>query len=123
MQPTTICYILLSVSLNAIGQLLLKTGANRLGTLQLDIQHLPTTLASILTQAPILGGLLSYIFSITIWIVALSRVDVMIAAPLLSIGYIINTLGAWYFLGEALTLQRLLGIAVIMLGVYLLIRN
>lgn len=123
MQLTTIVYILLSITLNAIGQLLLKTGANRLGTLNLDIPHLHTTLINILSQPPILGGLLSYIFSITIWIVALSRVDVMIAAPLLSIGYIINTLGAWYFLGEMLTLQRVLGIMIIMLGVYLLIRN
>lgn len=123
MQLTTIVYLLLSITLNAIGQLLLKTGANRLGTLHLDLPHLHTTLVSILSQPPILGGLLSYIFSITLWIVTLSRIDIMIAAPLLSIGYIINTLGAWYFLGEMITVQRLAGIVIIMLGVYLLIRN
>ncbi|MFX7776423.1 EamA family transporter [Acinetobacter baumannii] len=53
----------------------------------------------------------------------MSRVDVTIAYPLLSLGYIINAIGAWYFLGEAISLQRLLAIGVIIVGVVLLTRS
>lgn len=123
MQVTTIFYIVLSIILNSLGQLFLKAGTNRLGVLQLNIADLWHTLGHILIQLPIIGGLLCYIISITIWIIALSRVDVMIAYPLLSLGYVINAIGAWYFLDEIMNWQRLLGISIIMLGVFLLIRN
>jgi drug/metabolite transporter (DMT)-like permease len=53
-------------------------------------------------QLPIIGGLSCYVISVGVWIIGLSRVDVTIAYPLLSLGYIINAIGAWYFLGEAI---------------------
>ena len=52
-----------------------------------------------------------------------SRVDVTIAYPLLSLGYIINAIGAWYFLGEMVSAQRILAIGVIIVGVILLTRS
>ena len=72
---------------------------------------------------PIIGGLTCYVISVGVWIIGLSRVDVTIAYPLLSLGYIINAVGAWYFLGEAVSAQRLLAIAVIIVGVILLTRS
>jgi multidrug transporter EmrE-like cation transporter len=42
---------------------------------------------------------------------------------MLSIGYVVNALGAWYFLGEAVSAQRLLAIAIIIVGVVLLTRS
>jgi uncharacterized membrane protein len=42
---------------------------------------------------------------------------------MLSIGYVVNAFIAWQFMGEALTLQRLLGIGVIVLGVVILSRG
>jgi multidrug transporter EmrE-like cation transporter len=68
-------------------------------------------------------GLFCYGISVIIWILALSRVDVSIAYPMLSIGYIVNALFAWLLFGEALTLERLVGIGVIIVGVYILARS
>jgi drug/metabolite transporter (DMT)-like permease len=53
----------------------------------------------------------------------LSRTDVTIAYPMLSLGYVVAAAGAWLFLGEAVSPQRLLAIAVIMVGVALLARS
>ena len=53
----------------------------------------------------------------------LSRVDVTIAYPLLSLGYIVNAVGAWYFLGETMSAQRMLAVGVIIVGVALLARS
>jgi drug/metabolite transporter (DMT)-like permease len=58
-----------------------------------------------------------------VWIIGLSRVDVTVAYPMLSLGYILNALGAWYFLGEAVSPQRLLAIGVILVGVALIART
>nr|ART37752.1 E373 [uncultured bacterium] len=57
------------------------------------------------------------------WIMALSRVPVSIAYPMLSIGYAINAFVAWQWFGEVLTAQKLLGIGVIIVGVILVTRS
>jgi multidrug transporter EmrE-like cation transporter len=53
----------------------------------------------------------------------LTRVDVTIAYPMLSIGYVIAALLAWQFFGESLSATRVLGIAIILVGVVVLSRG
>jgi multidrug transporter EmrE-like cation transporter len=123
MNITTFGFILTGVCLNALAQLLLKAGTNAVGVIHLTAGNLFSTGVKLATQLPIIGGLTCYVVSVVVWIVALSRVDVTIAYPMLSIGYIINALGAWYFLGEEISAQRLLAIGVIIVGVVLLTRS
>ena len=54
---------------------------------------------------------------------ALSRVEVSIAYPMLSVGYVLNAVAAWYLFGEAVTPMRLVGIGVIILGVFIIARS
>jgi drug/metabolite transporter (DMT)-like permease len=42
---------------------------------------------------------------------------------MLSLGYVVNALAAWWLFGEVVTLQRAIGIGVILLGVYLVARS
>jgi drug/metabolite transporter (DMT)-like permease len=63
------------------------------------------------------------VISVVVWILGLSRVDVTIAYPMLSLGYVVNAFLAWYLFGEVLTLQRLIGIAIILIGVLVLARS
>lgn len=123
MNITTFGFILTGVCLNALAQLLLKAGTNAVGVIHLTADNWFSTGVKLATQLPIIGGLTCYVISVVVWIVALSRVDVTIAYPMISLGYIINALGAWYFLGEAVSAQRLLAIGVIIVGVVLLTRS
>jgi len=123
MNLATFGFILTGVCLNALAQLLLKAGTNAVGVIHLTPENWFSTGLKLATQVPIVGGLTCYVISVVVWIIALSRVDVSIAYPMLSIGYIINALGAWYFLGEAISAQRLLAIGVIIVGVILLTRS
>jgi multidrug transporter EmrE-like cation transporter len=59
------------------------------------------------------------VVSVVVWIMALSRVPVSIAYPMLSIGYVINALIAHYWFGEILVMQKALGIGFIIIGVIL----
>ncbi len=45
-------------------------------------------------KRPILAGLACYVVSVVVWILALSRVDVSVAYPMLSIGYVVNAVAA-----------------------------
>jgi multidrug transporter EmrE-like cation transporter len=123
MTLTTFGFILTGIFLNAIAQLLLKAGTNAIGAIHLTADNWFATGIKLATQLPILGGLTCYVVSVMVWIIGLSRVDVTIAYPMLSIGYIVNALGAWYFLGEAVSAQRLLAIGIIIVGVAILARS
>jgi multidrug transporter EmrE-like cation transporter len=115
--------ILSGVILNAGAQLLLKAGTNSLGTLNFNREAILSTLLRITFEPFIIVGLAFYILSFVIWIAALSKVDVSIAYPMLSIGYLINAVAAWYLFGEVVSQQKIAGLVTIMLGVYLVARS
>lgn len=114
--------ILAGVLLNAAAQLLLKAGARSTGGITLSA-GLGRTALDLAQHPAILGGLACYAVSVVVWIVALSRVDVSMAYPMLSIGYVVNALLAWWLFGEDVNLQRWLGIGVILVGVTLVARS
>ena len=105
-------FILVGVLLNAAAQLLLKAGTN---AMPLGIR--------LALEPHILGGLACYVISVVVWVVALSRVPVSIAYPMLSIGYVVNAIAAWALLGETVTTMRMAGIAVIVVGVFMVARS
>jgi multidrug transporter EmrE-like cation transporter len=72
-----------------------------------------------MASPPIVGGLFLYVVSVGVWLLVLSRVQVSFAYPMLSIGYVVNALAANYLFGEPLTSLRMLGIFIIITGVYL----
>lgn len=115
--------ILTGVLLNATAQLLLKAGTNSVGTFSFSTNNLLPVGLKLATEPHILGGLTCYVISVVVWIMALSRVEVSLAYPMLSIGYVVNAFAAWWLFGEALTVERLVGIGVIIFGVFLLART
>jgi multidrug transporter EmrE-like cation transporter len=116
--------VLLGVLLNAAAQLLLKAGASSVGPMVAGAGRDWLATAGRLALHPgVVGGLACYVISVVVWIVALSRVEVSIAYPMLSIGYIVNALLAWWLFGESVNAQRWLGIAVIVVGVVLVARS
>lgn len=123
MNVTSFALILTGVLLNAVAQLLLKAGTNTLGVLTLTREHWLGTGVAAATNPHVLAGIACYVVSVVVWIGALSRVEVSVAYPMLSIGYVVNAVAAWYLFGEALTMQRWLGIGFIVVGVWLLVRT
>ncbi|MGV7209260.1 SMR family transporter [Oxalobacteraceae bacterium A2-2] len=123
MNIATFSFIVFGVLLNAVAQLLLKAGARNVGEIHISLQNLLPLAVKVATQLPIIGGLACYVLSVVLWIVALSRVDVSVAYPMLSLGYVVAAVGAWYLFGEVLSLQRVAAIAIILAGVALLARS
>ena len=123
MTASTASLIVFGVLLNAAAQLLLKIGVTPLGPLSVSLADaMPTTLR-VLSQWPVLGGLVCYVVSVGVWVVALSRVDVSVAYPMLSLGYVVNALAAWWLLGEQVGPARAAGVLLILGGVWLVARS
>lgn len=123
MTAVAFALILTGVLLNACAQLLLKAGTNAIGHIEFSGNGLWTAAPKLLFEVHILAGLACYAISVVVWIGALSRTPVSVAYPMLSIGYIVNALAAWYLFSEALTPARVAGIAVIIVGVVLITRG
>ena len=123
MNLATFLFILAGVCLNAVAQLLLKAGTNAVGEIHLTLDTWLATGLKVATQLPIIAGLSCYVLSVVVWIIGLSRVDVSVAYPMLSLGYVLNALGAWYFFGEMISMQRMLAMGIILLGVALIART
>jgi len=115
--------ILVGVLLNAVAQLALKAGVRDLGPIALQLEGSLPVATRVITTPAIWLGLACYGISVVVWVLALSRVDVSIAYPMLSIGYVVNAAAAWWLFGEALGPMRVLGICVIVFGVFLLYRS
>jgi multidrug transporter EmrE-like cation transporter len=115
--------ILGGVILNALGQLLLKAGTNAVGPFEFSAANAVPVGVKLASQPYVIAGVVCYFVSLVVWLMALSRVEVSVAYPMLSIGYALNAVAAWYLFGEAVTPLRLLGIGVIVLGVYIVARS
>ena len=123
MNAVSFSLLMAGVLLNAGAQLLLKAGTNSVGVFAFSSENLVPVGWKLATEPHIIGGVGCYVISVIVWIMALSRVEVSIAYPMLSIGYAVNALAAWYLFGEAVTLTRLAGIGVIIVGVYIVARS
>lgn len=116
-------FLFTGVLLNAVAQLLLKAGTNVLGVITLTRDNWTGELGRMAVEPHFIGGVVCYGVSLIVWILGLSRVPVSIAYPILSLGYVINAIGAQYLLGESVTLGRWIGIGFIVLGVWLVARS
>ena len=115
--------VLTGVLLNAVAQLALKASVSDTGIISLDLQSLLGSAGSLATNLWLWLGLICYAISVVVWILALSRVDVSIAYPMLSIGYIVNAVAAWHLFDEPMNIGKVVGIGIIIVGVYILARS
>lgn len=115
--------IMTGVLLNAIAQLALKASVSDTGVISLDLQSLLSSAGTLISNLWLWVGLICYAISVVVWILALSRVDVSIAYPMLSIGYILNAVAASHLFNEPMGMGKVIGIGVIILGVYILARS
>ena len=115
-------FALIGVALNTAAQLFLKATTNRVGEISFE-KPLLTTAVTIGSVPAFYAGMACYAVSVVVWLVALSRLPVSVAYPLLSIGYVFNALLAYALFGESLTVQKLVGIGFIILGVVIVARS
>lgn len=110
---------LVSIMLGAVAQYLLK-----LGMTGIDLQQgvcLPL-LRQMVTSLPLWGGLICYALSLILWLLVLSRMELSRAYPLVSLGYIVTLFIGYVLLHEPLTPTKIIGVTIIVVGVFILTR-
>ncbi len=124
MSALTWVLILTGVGLNAAAQLALKVATRPLaGFTRFDLATLIASVGVLLRSPPFWLGMSCYAASLCVWLAALAKAPVSVAYPMLSLGYVVVAFASALWLGEALTPERLLGIALICAGVVLVSRS
>ncbi|MDB6158198.1 MAG: hypothetical protein JWO04_1904 [Gammaproteobacteria bacterium] len=123
MRPADFAVLSFGVLLNAFAQLGLKAATRVTGPLIVPGGGTLNRALELLTVPSLWFALSAYGLSVVVWLVGLSRVPVSQAYPMLSMGYVINIGLAWWLLGEVPNAQRVIGIAVIVVGVVLVARS
>ncbi len=119
MDTVGLLLVLLGMALNVGAQVALKFAVGRVGNVSYAD---PAVLLRLVFDPLVLLGLFLYAASVLNWLVVLKRMDLGLAYPLMSIGYIATfLLGVWLF-HEPVSMVRILGILVIIAGVVLLTR-
>jgi len=126
-KQTAALLLLSSIILTAAAQLLMKTGMMGLGELSYDWQFITQLLSSdsLSSLLIVFSGLACYGLSMIAWIGVLTRIDLSVAYPFLSISYILVYLAALLlpWLNESVSLLRFSGIIFITIGLILITRS
>jgi multidrug transporter EmrE-like cation transporter len=116
--------ILLGVGMNAAAQLLLKTATRPLSAFTVfSAETLMRSIGVLAVSVPFWAGMTCYAASLCVWLAALAKAPVSVAYPMLSLGYVVVAAVSAMWLGEALSLAKVLGIALICAGVLLVSRS
>ena len=123
MQVATLTLATVSVSFNAMAQIALRKAMVAVGTQGTMAGELMAFVVSVLLNVWFVAGMGCYALSIGLWLIVLSKLEVSLAYPLLSIGYIITAVVGFFFLNENVGLLRVCGIALISVGLVLISKS
>ena len=116
--------ILISVSISAIAQITLKTGMSGKNIqAAIDNGEKFRDLALTIAAAPLVWlELTLYFFGALVWLLVLAKLDVSLAYPFVGLGFIFTMLLGFFLLGETVSLARVGGTLLVVLGVVLISR-
>jgi drug/metabolite transporter (DMT)-like permease len=118
--------ILIAVGMEVVGQLLYKSGINRMAGFEgspFAVVPLLKFAWAALSNWRVLAGIGVYCLQAGVWWGVLSRADLSYAFPLTSMSYVLLLMASRWFLGEHISLTRWLGALAVVFGVYLITRS
>ncbi len=115
--------LLVAICFSVTGELMLKTGMNKVGVLSLQPSQIVASLWRTFTNPYVLGGFTLVFTGSIFWLAVISRAPLSWAYPLLSISYILGIALSWLLLGESVTLSHFAGAFMIVAGVFVIYRS
>ncbi len=108
-----------AILLNVCGHIFLKAGMNKIGAI--DPLLLILNFKKVFLTPFVLLGISSYVASVALYMVVLSRTYLSFAYPLMmSTGYVLIVFFSWQVFKEPFTLYKWIGMGLILVGVLLI---
>lgn len=116
--PQMILGILAQSILLTLSQFFLKLGVKNIGRIEWSWEYWKTIF---LNWQISLSGICG-IGALAIWVTLLKRHDFSLVYPLTAISYILGVFVAYLFLHESIPYTRWIGVVIIMIGVYFIVK-
>jgi uncharacterized membrane protein len=120
MEMMALILVTTAAVLGGVAQVLLKKGMNDVGKVTL-VEMAKQFIRIIFTNPYVFVGLTIYVISTVIYLAALSRGELNVVYPIISISYIVAAILSVFFLNEKITLVRWVGIFTIVAGVIMVV--
>lgn len=117
---STVIVLFTAITLATVGQLLLKAGMTEVGAIDISASGIGTLIRGALTTWQILAGLAAFGASAVFWLVALSRVPLSTAYPIVSFSYLLILGFSVLVLDERPSVTVWTGAGLIMVGISLI---
>ena len=117
---------LLSVSVlcNVFANVLLKTGITKVGGITLTKATLVSDFSKVVFSPLIIIGLGLYGVSFVLWLRVLSFNDLSRVYPIfVTLVFLLTTVGSARFLGESISITRIIGILITIVGIYFVAKS
>jgi drug/metabolite transporter (DMT)-like permease len=115
-QPFDYLYILATIGLTVYGQLVLKWRIGVYGSLPTDLFEKLQFLLGLLMDPMILSGFVAAFLASLAWMAAMTKFQLGHAYPFMSLNFILVLLLSAWLLHEPITVLKLLGVILIVLG-------
>lgn len=113
--------VLLSAGLQVAGTLLLRSGVDRAGGFADSLAGVPQGLLRLASQPIFDLGFILYGLAALVWFRVLSTQPLSLAYPLLvSLTFLFVTVGATTLFQESMTVRKLVGLAIILVGIFII---
>lgn len=120
--PQVFLLLLIDIFATAAAHLCFKMEMLRIGTLHFSFSNVISLISQIFQSIWILTGVFLLGISFILWLFILSKLQLNIVYPIaLSSQVIIITAASWFLFREYLSTFQIMGIAVIMVGIFLLL--
>lgn len=119
MAPQEFGLFLLAILASVLGQLLLKAGALKLG--EVNAENAVNHILSIITVPELVAGLVCYGLGAIAYILVLTRVNLSVVGPSISLSYVFTVLIGYFVFRETIPLERAIGLGLIVFGVVLVV--
>ncbi len=109
-------YIFATIGFTVYGQLILKWRISRFGALPSDTVQKLKFLVSLLFDPGIFSGFAAAFLASLAWMAAMTKFELSHAYPFMSLNFVVVLLLSSLLLGEPVTLPKIAGIALIVVG-------
>ena len=119
----TILLLAIPIFATVIAQLLLKKGMLLAGKLEFSLSNLLNLIFQVFHSVYLFLGLFFFGIAFLFWLFILSKIQLNVVYPIsTSLTLCLVTVASWFLFKEYLSFYQILGIVIIIFGVFLLLR-
>ncbi len=116
-------YILLTIVLTAYGQLAIKWQVNLAGPMPDDRAGQFAFFTGLLLNPWVVSAIAAAFGAMLAWMAAMTRFELSQAYPFMAANFVLVGLGSVWLFGEPLTVNKVLGVALICAGLFVVARG